>query len=587
MSTTSTPGCCPPPARLARDRYRHRRAYHDPNALSDLNVFDAEYGYPTLSACTSGPPFTATTGACFYQADPEGIPATNSNWIVEESLDIEWAHAEAPGATIVLVETVGNDTGDLLNGVEWANENGATEVSMSWESNEASGEANDDALFDATSTSSGAPILYTASAGDNGHAAAYPAASPNVIGVGGTTLNGCSSTSCAGFTGETAWSGSGGGVSAFETIPAYQSAYNGPVYNEPSGGISALTGGMRAVPDVSFDADPNTGLSVYDSTAYKSSVGLVHGRRHERREPELGWDPGRRREEWRPGSAQESLWRRLRELLEGRHERNEWLVRHRLHGRNRLRPRHRAGQSNQLSAFGDPPGGATPDPPHFYNGNVEGIRDAGSDSTLSMMQKIGDLFTGAGLYGCTLNFAAGQTLYNSSDPASATANGEDYCQSGANISTTDVDDNWDRTEVTEGVDDAGSSAGQSQLCGPCRHRCRWTSPDPPFPLKQRARRWRSWDSPKTGSRSSTTRSTPAIYGTSTTAPYSSMNGGVVGPVAKGWLPGDPTSGPYTGTALGDIDNDGGAPARPTGSGAPPPPRGARSPAPARSPTGAR
>ena len=123
------------------------------------------------------------------------------------------------------------------------------------------------------STSTGDPILYTAAAGDDGHAAAYPAASPNVIGVGGTTLNGCSGTSCAGFTSETAWSDSGGGVSAYEKIPAYQSAYGGPVYGESSGGISALTGGMRAIPDVSFDANPNTGVSVYDSTAYNSQSG--------------------------------------------------------------------------------------------------------------------------------------------------------------------------------------------------------------------------------------------------------------------------------------------------------------------------
>ena len=214
-----------------------------------------------------------TTGACFYQADPQGTPATNSDWILEESLDIEWAHAEAPGATIVLVEADKNSPTDLFDAVAWANDNGATEVSMSWASTEASGETSYDSYFDAASTSTGAPILYTAAAGDSGHAAGYPAASPNVIGVGGTTLNGCSGTSCAGFTSETAWSDSGGGVSAYEKIPAYQSAYGGPVYDEPSGGISALTGGMRGVPDVSFDANPNTGVSVYDSTAYDSQSG--------------------------------------------------------------------------------------------------------------------------------------------------------------------------------------------------------------------------------------------------------------------------------------------------------------------------
>ena len=97
-------------------------------------------------------------------------------------------------------------------------------------------------------------------------------------------------------------------------------------------------------------------------------------------------------------------------------------------------------------------------------GTSEGIRDSGSDTTFFMMQKIGDLYTGAGLYGCTLNSSAGQTLYNSSDPASTTSNEEFFCQSGQNVSTTDVNDNWDRTEVTAGVDDVGSGAGQNQLC---------------------------------------------------------------------------------------------------------------------------
>ena len=248
-------------------------AYHDPNALSDLNAFDAQYGYPTLSTCASGPPFTATTGACFYQADPQGTPSANSNWILEESLDIEWAHAEAPGATIALIEADTSSPTHLFDAVGWANDNGATEVSMSWYTNEASDESSYDSYFDARSTSTGEPVLYTAAAGDDGHAVGYPAASPNVIGVGGTTLNGCSGTSCAAFTGETAWSDSGGGISAYENIPKNQSAYGGPVSNESSGGITALTGGKRGVPDVSFDADPNTGVAVYDSTTYENQSG--------------------------------------------------------------------------------------------------------------------------------------------------------------------------------------------------------------------------------------------------------------------------------------------------------------------------
>jgi subtilase family serine protease len=236
-------------------------AYHDPHALADLNTFNAQYGYAQLSACTS----LSQTGPCFEQADPQGTPKTNSGWVLEESLDIEWAHAEAPGAKIVLVEAASNSNANLFNAVSYANSIGATEVSMSWGGGESSGETS----TDATMTHAG--TFYTASAGDSGHGAEYPAASPNVIAVGGTTLNGCSGTSCAGFSSETAWSGSGGGASAVEAIPAYQSGYTGPVSGAAT--ISALTGAKRGIPDVSFDANPSTGVSVYDSTSYQGQSG--------------------------------------------------------------------------------------------------------------------------------------------------------------------------------------------------------------------------------------------------------------------------------------------------------------------------
>ena len=78
-----------------------------------------------------------------------------------------------------------------------------------------------------------------------------------------------------------------------------------------------------------------------------------------------------------------------------------------------------------------------------------------------MMQKIGDLYTGAGLYGCTLNAGGEAHLYNATFLPSTTSNANDYCQKNANADTTDTTDNWDRTEVTQGVDSVGSTAGQS------------------------------------------------------------------------------------------------------------------------------
>jgi hypothetical protein len=209
----------------------------------------------------------------------------------------------------------------------------------------------------------------------------------------------------------------------------------------------------------------------------------------------------------------------------------------------------------------DPAAGVAP---HFYNGNVTGIRGSGSDTTFFMMQKISDLYTGAGLYGCILNNSAGQFLYNPSSGSSGsgtTSDEESFCVAGGNISTTDSNDNWDRTEVTQGVDDVGSGAGQGQLCG---------STDLPTGLTvQFARSSKPAGSigtcpmvetgyAKDGVPIIAYTVNPALVaggtvGSPSTAPvsspYASINGGVVGPVASGWLPGDPVTGPFSGTAL--------------------------------------
>lgn len=204
----------------------------------------------------------------------------------------------------------------------------------------------------------------------------------------------------------------------------------------------------------------------------------------------------------------------------------------------------------------DPPGGATPVYPSFDNGVVSGIRNTGSDTTFYMMQKIGDLYTSAGLYGCTLNAGTEGSLYNSGF-TSAPSNANYYCQKGANITTTDTADNWDRTEITEGVDDVGSGAGQSQLCGA-------SVLATPLPVDF------SRSSKPAGTACSTLEETgyakdsvpleefainPANFGTAApSSPYASVNGGSVGDVAQGWLPGNPTGGPYTGTAFSNISN---------------------------------
>src|SRR5260370_15063940 len=216
-------------------------AFHDPNALSDLNTFSSQYGEPQLSACTS----LSQAGACFEQAEPaSGTPRVNAGWVLEESLDIEWAHAEAPGAKIVLVEASTNSFTNLFNAVVAANKLNPTKESLRWGGGESSGETSTDADLAHPGT------FYTVSSGDSGHGTQYPAASPNVISVGGTTLNGCAGTSCSGFTSETTWSGSGGGASAGERIPSYQSRYTSPVSAAPT--IAAQNGTYMYHPILSF-----------------------------------------------------------------------------------------------------------------------------------------------------------------------------------------------------------------------------------------------------------------------------------------------------------------------------------------------
>jgi hypothetical protein len=211
----------------------------------------------------------------------------------------------------------------------------------------------------------------------------------------------------------------------------------------------------------------------------------------------------------------------------------------------------------------DPPGGATPVYPAFNNGIVNAIRDTGSDTTFYMMQKIGDLYTSAGLYGCQLNTGSEASLYNSGFTSSA-SNASYYCQKNGNLSTTDTIDNWDRTEVYQGVDNVGSGAGQSQLCAPS------TSPLPvDFSRSSKPAGSACSDLKEVGYAKDSVPAfqydiAPGDFGTvASTSPYATINGNGsgIGPVASGWLPGDPADGPYSGTpytSMSNIDNGGGA-----------------------------
>ncbi len=229
-------------------------AYDYPTAENDLNVFSSTVGLP---ACTSA-------SGCFKVVYASGSkPRANCGWAQEAALDIEWAHAMAPKAKIVLVEAASNSFANLFAAVDVATQEvtggsaGVGEVSLSWGGSEFSGESSDDSYFQHSG------VVYFASSGDTGGATIYPSASPNVVGAGGTSLNRNADGS---FKSETGWSGSGGGPSKYEALPSYQI------------GVSGVSSTQRSIPDFSFDADPQTGVSVYDSTRCQGLSGwLVFG----------------------------------------------------------------------------------------------------------------------------------------------------------------------------------------------------------------------------------------------------------------------------------------------------------------------
>lgn len=226
-------------------------AKHDPNIAAELAAFNAKFGLPTctsrtLTASTTLPLAAASATGCelviAYSAGANlssTAPAYDSGWATEIALDVQWAHATAPLARLVLIEAPDAGVASLSNAVALANKMGAGVVSMSFGAAEGSWTSSYDAAFGATGMS------YVAATGDNGAAVSWPSASSRVLGVGGTTLT----YSGSGARGETTWTGTGGGTSAYVALPSYQ-----------SGTIGGYA--RRAVADVAFNADPNSGQYV-------------------------------------------------------------------------------------------------------------------------------------------------------------------------------------------------------------------------------------------------------------------------------------------------------------------------------------
>lgn len=226
-------------------------AYDDPNAVNDLEAFTKQFGVP----------FDSSKFRVVYASGKEPAVDPTGSWELEESLDIEYSHAMAPHAMLYLVEANSNSFNDLFTAVLAATNlvqcgqttpcgataKGKGEISMSWGGSEFSQET----LYDSLLT--GKNVVFVASAGDS-PGVIYPSASPNVISAGGTST--ARDLNTGNLIKEIAWSDAGGGSSQVEPLPKYQWP------------IARYAGTTRATPDISSDANPSTGVWVYDSYPY-------------------------------------------------------------------------------------------------------------------------------------------------------------------------------------------------------------------------------------------------------------------------------------------------------------------------------
>jgi subtilase family serine protease len=221
-------------------------AYGYPNAESDLAVYRSKFGLPP---CT-------TANGCFKKVNQSGVqgnyPRTNTGWSQETALDLDMASAMCPSCSLLLVEANSSSFLNLGLAVNTAASMGAHVISNSYGGGE-SGSSTYEPYY------SYAGVAVTASSGDSGYGVEFPASSPHVTAVGGTSL--LPSGNSRGWS-ETAWSGAGSGCSTVYTKPSWQT----------DTGCS-----KRTVSDVSAVADPNTGVAVYGPYKSTRSAWLVFG----------------------------------------------------------------------------------------------------------------------------------------------------------------------------------------------------------------------------------------------------------------------------------------------------------------------
>lgn len=223
-------------------------AFDDPNAETDLASYRSYFGLPP---CT-------TSNGCFRKVDQRGgssYPQADSTWAMEMSLDVDMVSAVCPNCHIVLVEADTNSWANLGTAVNEAVGLGASVVSMSWGGFEYAGETTDNQTY-----YDHPGVALVASSGDGGYSPQFPAASPDVVSVGGTTLSQATDTGTRDAT-ETVWSGTGGGCSSYMPKPSWQH----------DTGCS-----RRTMNDVSAEADPTTGVWAWD-TYHGNGWGIFGG----------------------------------------------------------------------------------------------------------------------------------------------------------------------------------------------------------------------------------------------------------------------------------------------------------------------
>jgi subtilase family serine protease len=208
-------------------------AFGYPNAESDLGAYRSEFGLPP---CT-------TQNGCFKKLNEKGeeknYPKTNSDWDVEQALDVDMASAMCPNCTIYLIEAKNARIKNLGASVDTAASLGAHVISNSY----CGGEGKHIKAFLKDYDHAG--VAITAANGDDGYGVCSPADMPTVVAVGGTTLT--TANNSRGWT-ETVWDGTGSGCSAVFDKPTWQTD----------------TGcAMRTIGDTAAVANPDTGVAIY------------------------------------------------------------------------------------------------------------------------------------------------------------------------------------------------------------------------------------------------------------------------------------------------------------------------------------